>query len=123
MGSYNRVILMGNLTRDPEMRTSAGGTTVGSFSLAVNNRSKDEKESVSYIECVAFGKLADFAHEHLGKGMPILVEGRLRQSRWEQEGKKRSRIEVVVESLAFVGPKKNGDGDPEAPEPENEETF
>ena len=123
MGSYNRVILMGNLTRDPEMRTTAGGTTVGSFSLAVNNRSKDDKESVSYIECVAFGKQADFATEHLSKGMPILVEGRLRQNRWEQEGQKRSKLEVIVERLTFTGPKKNGEGDPETAEPEDGETF
>lgn len=108
MSSYNRVILMGNLTRDPEMRATAGGMNVGSFALAVNDRLKDDKEGVSYIECVAFGKQADVASEHLAKGMPILVEGRLQQSRWEKEGQKRSKIEVIVEQLTFTGPKKNG---------------
>ena len=107
--SFNRVIIMGNLTRDPEMRVTAGGMNIGSFALAVNNRLKDDKESVSYFDCIAFGKQADFAKEHLAKGLPILVEGRLRQSRWEQEGQKRSKIEVVVDSLTFVGPKKNGE--------------
>ena len=119
MASFNRVILMGNLTRDPEMRVTAGGMNVGSFSLAVNDRLKDDKESVSYIDCVAFGKQADFAHEYLAKGMPILVEGRLQQSRWEKEGQKRSKIEVIVEQLTSVGPKKNGeDTAPETSLPE-----
>ena len=117
--SFNRVVIMGNLTRDPELRVTAGGMNVGSFSLAVNDRLKDDKESVSYIDCVAFGKQADFAHEYLAKGMPILVEGRLRQNRWEQEGQKRSKIEVIVNSLTFVGPKKNGeDTAPETSLPE-----
>ncbi len=119
MGSYNRVILMGNLVRDPEIRTTAGGMNIGSFSLAINTRARDDKESVSYIDCVAFGKQADFAHEYLAKGMPILVEGRLRQNRWEQEGQKRSKIEVIVNSLTFAGPKKNGeDTAPETSLPE-----
>ena len=119
MSSFNRVILMGNLTRDPELRVTAGGMNVGSFSLAVNDRLKDDKESVSYIDCVAFGKQADFAHEYLAKGMPILVEGRLRQNRWEQEGQKRSKVEVIVNSLTFVRPKKNGeDTAPETSLPE-----
>ncbi|MEC4682940.1 MAG: single-stranded DNA-binding protein [Nitrospirota bacterium] len=117
--SFNRVVIMGNLTRDPELRVTAGGMNVGSFSLAVNDRLKDDKESVSYIDCVAFGKQADFAHEYLAKGMPILVEGRLRQNRWEQEGQKRSKIQVIIDSLTFVGPKKNGeDTAPETSLPE-----
>ena len=120
--SFNRVILMGNLVRDPELRVTTGGMNVGSFSLAINNRVKDDKESVSYIDCVAFGKQADFAHEYLEKGMPILVEGRLHQNRWEQEGQKRSKIQVIVNSLTFVGPKKNGeDTAPETSLPEDGE--
>ncbi|MGL3709484.1 single-stranded DNA-binding protein [Leptospirillum ferriphilum] len=122
MGSYNRVILMGNLTREPEMRVTAGGMNVGSFALAVNELSRDDKENVSYIDCVAFGKLADVTSELLTKGMPIHVEGRLRQNRWEQDGQKRSKIVVVVDRLDFVGPKKD-DGDMgEAEEPETEQT-
>jgi len=111
MGSYNRVILMGNLTRDPEMRVTAGGLNVGSFALAVNNRTREDKDSVSFIDCVAFGNQAEFVKDHLVKGMPIHVEGRLQQSRWEQDGQKRSKIEVIVDGLTFAGPRKNGEGE------------
>ncbi len=121
MSSFNKVILMGHLVRDPELRATGGGTNVGSFTLAINNRGKDGKESVSYIDCVAFGKQADFAKEYLTKGMPILIEGRLQQSRWEQEGQKRSKVEVIVQAVTFVGPKKNGDSAPETSEPPDED--
>jgi len=112
LSSFNKVILMGNLTRDPEMRVTGGGMSVGTFTLAINNRVKgnDEKEDVSFIDCVAFGKQADFVKEYLGKGMPILLEGRLQQNRWEQEGQKRSKIEVIVQTLTFVGPPKRSSG-------------
>lgn len=106
MASYNKTILMGNLTRDPEIRVTGGGMSVGSFTLAINNQSKD-KESVSYIDCVAFGKTAEFAKDYLEKGMPILIEGHLQQNRWEQEGQKRSKIEVIVDKMTFVGSKKS----------------
>ncbi|MCL4485062.1 MAG: single-stranded DNA-binding protein [Nitrospirae bacterium] len=117
MSSFNKVILMGHLVRDPELRVTGGGTNIGTFTLAINNRVKDDKESVSYIDCVAFGKQADFAKEYLTKGMPILIEGRLNQQRWEQEGQKRSKVEVIVQTVTFVGPKKNGDNAPETSEP------
>ena len=112
MASYNKVILMGHLVRDPELRATGGGVNVGSFSLAINNRSKDDKDSVSYVDCVAFGKQADFAKEYLTKGQSIHVEGRLQQNRWEQEGQKRSKIVVIVERLTFVGASKNGENTP-----------
>ncbi len=102
---------MGNLTRDPEMRVTGGGMSVGTFTLAINNRVRGEdKEDVSFIDCVTFGKQADFVKEYLGKGMPILLEGRLQQNRWEQEGQKRSKIEVIVQTLTFVGPPKRSSG-------------
>ena len=107
MSSFNKVILMGNLTRDPEIRVTGGGMPVGSFSLAINNnrgKAGDDKDDVSYIDCVTFGKQADFVRDYLAKGMPILVEGRLQQNRWEQEGQKRSKVEVIVSTLTFVGP-------------------
>ena len=112
MASYNKVILMGHLVRDPELRATGGSVNVGSFSLAINNRGKDDKDSVSYVDCVVFGKQADFAKEYLTKGLPIHVEGRLQQNRWEQEGQKRSKIEVIVERLTFVGARKNGENTP-----------
>ncbi|MGC8528644.1 MAG: single-stranded DNA-binding protein [Leptospirillia bacterium] len=107
------MILMGNLTRDPEIRVTGGGMPVGSFSLAINNnrgKAGDDKDDVSYIDCVTFGKQADFVRDYLVKGMPILVEGRLQQNRWEQEGQKRSKVEVIVSTLTFVGPPKRSGG-------------
>ena len=113
MSSFNKVVLMGNLTRDPEIRVTGGGMPVGSFSLAINNnrgKAGEEKDDVSYIDCVTFGKQADFVRDYLSQGMPILVEGRLQQNRWEQEGQKRSKVEVIVQTLTFVGPPKRSGG-------------
>ncbi|EQD24820.1 MAG: Single-stranded DNA-binding protein [Leptospirillum sp. Group IV 'UBA BS'] len=87
MSSFNKVILMGHLVRDPELRATGGGTNVGSFSLAINNRGKDGKESVSYIDCVAFGKQADFAKEYLTNAMPILIDGRLSRADGSRRGR------------------------------------
>jgi single-strand DNA-binding protein len=108
MASYNRVILMGNLTRDPELRTLPNSeTTVCDFSLAVNRQWKDAsgetREDVLFIDCCAFGKTGQTIRENLTKGRPIHVEGRLRLEQWEQEdGQKRSKIRVVVEQFRFV---------------------
>ena len=107
MSNFNKVILLGNLTRDPEVRFTREGAPVASFTLAINsNRSRqegDSKDDVSYIDLVAFGKQADLVKNYLEKGAPLLVEGRLQQRRWEQEGQKRSKVEVVVQSITFMG--------------------
>ena len=98
---------MGNLTRDPEVRFTRDGAPVASFTLAINNRYRQEnetKEDVSFIDVVTFGKQADLVKNYLEKGSPVLIEGRLQQRRWEQEGQKRSKIEVVTQSVTFVGP-------------------
>ena len=108
MASFNRVILMGNLTRDPELRTLPNSQTqVCDFSLAVNRRWKDaggaDREEVLFIDCAAFGKTGQTIGENLTKGRPIHIEGRLRFEQWEQEdGQKRSKIRVVVEQFRFV---------------------
>ena len=108
MASYNKVILMGNLTRDPELRTLPNTQTqVCDFSLAVNRRWKDaggaDREEVLFIDCAAFGKTGQTIGENLTKGRPIHIEGRLRFEQWEQEdGQKRSKIRVVVEQFRFV---------------------
>ena len=108
MASYNKVILMGNLTRDPELRTLPNTQTqVCDFSLAVNRRWKDaggaDREEVLFIDCAAFGKTGQTIGESLTKGRPIHIEGRLRFEQWEQEdGQKRSKIRVVVEQFRFV---------------------
>jgi single-strand DNA-binding protein len=107
MASYNRVILMGNLTRDPELKTLPSQTVVCDFSLAVNRRWKDtdgaDREEVLFIDCAAFGKTGQTIGESLTKGRPIHIEGRLKFEQWEQEdGQRRSKIRVVVEQFRFV---------------------
>jgi single-strand DNA-binding protein len=106
---FNKVILMGNLTRDPETRTTTGGQSVTNFSLAVNRSWKgadgQQNEAVSYIDCIAWGKPGEIIAQYLGKGRAVLVSGRLDQSSWDDKetGKKRSKVEVVVEDFNFVG--------------------
>ena len=106
---------MGNLTRDPEVRFTRDGAPVASFTLAINNRYRQEnetREDVSYIDVVTFGKQADLVKNYLEKGSPVLVEGRLQQRRWEQEGQKRSKVEVVTQSITFVGPNRRSSSTP-----------
>ena len=106
---FNKVILMGNLTRDPETRTTPSGQTVTNFSLAVNRTWKgadgQQNEDVSYIDCVAWGKPGEIIAQYLQKGRAVLVSGRLDQRSWDDKdsGQKRSKIEVVVEDFNFVG--------------------
>lgn len=105
---FNKVILMGNLTRDPEVRTTPSGQSVANFSLAVNRTWKgadgQTQEAVSYIDCVAWGKAGEIIAQYLSKGRPVLVSGRLDQRTWEdkESGGKRSKVEVVVEDFNFV---------------------
>jgi single-strand DNA-binding protein len=111
MASFNRVILMGNLTRDPELRTLPNSdTTVCDFALAVNRRWKDadgrDHDEVLFIDCSAFGRIGQTIGESLTKGRPIHIEGRLKFEQWEQEdGQRRSKIRVVVEQFRFVDAK------------------
>jgi single-strand DNA-binding protein len=107
MANYNRVILMGNLTRDPELRYTPNGSAVVNFSIAVNRRYKvdnEKREETSFFDIVFFGKRAETIAEYMKKGRPLLVEGRLQQRRWEtDEGQKRSKVEVVGENFQFMG--------------------
>ncbi len=107
--TFNRVILAGNLVRDPEIRYLPSGLSVTSFGIAVNSRYKQNnelKEEVSFFDIVVFGKLGENCAEYLSKGRSVLVEGRLRQRRWEADGQKRSKIEVVADGVQFLGPPK-----------------
>jgi single-strand DNA-binding protein len=108
---FNKVILMGNLTRDPETRQTPNGQSVTNFALAVNRTWKGQdgqtQEQVSFIDCVAWGKTGEVIAQYMQKGRPILVSGRLDQRSWEQDGQKRSKVEVIVEDFNFVG---GGDG-------------
>ena len=109
MNGYNKVILMGNLTKDPEIRYTPNGTAVANFSIAVNRRYKvngEVKDEVSYLDIVVFGKQAENCGQYINKGDSILVEGRLQQRRWESEdGQKRSKIEIVAQSVQFMSKK------------------
>lgn len=113
MAGFNKVILIGNLTRNIELRYTPNGTPVGSFGLAVNRRFKqgdDLKEEVLFVDVVTFGKQAENAAKYLLKGSKAAIEGRLQQRRWETEtGDKRSKHEVVAENILYLdGAKGNG---------------
>lgn len=102
---FNRVILIGNLTKDPDVRYTPGGTPVTTLRLAVTSKYKqgDEmKDETLFIDAVVFGKQAETCGQYLSKGNPVLVEGRLRERKWESEGTQKSRVEVVVNSVRFL---------------------
>mgnify|MGYP003643379954 CR=1 FL=1 len=110
MANFNRVILVGNLTRDIELRETPGGASVADAGLAVNDRRKQGDEWVdetSFVDLTLWGRTAENAAEYLSKGSPILVEGRLKQDSWENEaGEKRTKLKVVVDKLQFLSNKK-----------------
>jgi single-strand DNA-binding protein len=104
--SVNQVILMGNLTRDPELRQTPSGQSVVSFSLALNRAYKDQsgewQEATDYIDVVAWGPLAERVSQYLHKGRRCLVQGRLQSRSWEQDGQKRSKVEVLANDVTFL---------------------
>ncbi|MDD5633699.1 MAG: single-stranded DNA-binding protein [Candidatus Omnitrophica bacterium] len=112
--SLNKVFIMGNLTRDPELRYIPSGSAVANFTVAVNRIYKDnagqKKEDVSFIRVVVWGKMAEICGEYLTKGRPVLVEGRLKSRTWEaQDGQKRNALDVVATSVQFLGAKSDRD--------------
>lgn len=106
MTSFNKVILIGNLTRDPELRYTPSGTAVTTLSLAINHRfrqGEEMREDVCYIDVVVFGKQAESCSQYLSKGGGVIVDGRLSHRRWEAEdGSKRSKHEVVAQNVRFM---------------------
>ena len=114
MAGFNKVILMGNLTRNPELRYTPSGTPVASFGLAVSRRFKqgeDLKEEVCFVDIVVFGKQAEHCGQYLSKGNGAIIEGRLQQRRWETEdGQKRSKHEVVAQTVTFMPKRQDGGG-------------
>lgn len=114
MRGFSKAIITGNLTRDPELRTTPNGASVCSFSVAVNRVYKDasgeQKEDVSFIDCSAWGKLGEMINQYAKKGSGVLVSGRLDQRSWEDKttGQKRSRVEIVVEDFNFAGSAPSG---------------
>ncbi len=102
---YNKIILVGNLTKDPELRYSPQGTAITSFRIAVNSRTKhgeEVREETLFIDVVVFGKQAESCGEYLNKGRGVLVEGRLQERRWESEGQHRSKFEVIAQTVRFL---------------------
>jgi single-strand DNA-binding protein len=117
MASFNKVILVGNLTRDPELRYTPKGTAIAKIGLAVNRKWKSEtgemKEEVTFVDVDTFGRTAENVGQYMRKGRPILIEGRLRLEQWDdkQSGQKRSRLSVVAETVQFLGsPSGGGEG-------------
>jgi single-strand DNA-binding protein len=106
MASFNKVILMGNLTRDPELRYTPGGNPVCSFGLAVNRRYRQNnewKDEVCFVDITVWGRQAENCNEYLNKGRGVMLEGRLQQRSWETEdGQRRSKIEVVANNVQFL---------------------
>ena len=113
---YNKVMLMGNLTRDVEMRFTPSNTPVGTFGLAVNRTWKtdqgEKKEEVSFFDCEVWGKQAEIMKQYLGKGRSVFIEGRLKQDTWKDknDGSNRSKVKVVVEEFRFTDSKPGGGG-------------
>jgi single-strand DNA-binding protein len=109
MAFFNKVILLGNLTRDPETRTTAGGSTICKLGLAVsrkfNTSDGGQKEETCFVDVDVFGKQAEAIQKYMRKGKPLMIEGRLKLDQWEAEGgQKRQKLGVVCERFQFIGP-------------------
>lgn len=125
MASMNRVFLLGNLTRDPEVRYIPSGQAVAELRLAVSHKYKtqggEEKEETCYVDVNAWGRTAEVCGQYLSKGSPLLVEGRLKYDEWEKDGKKNSKLRVVADRVQLIGaPRRNaeyGDAPPAGEDP------
>ena len=106
MASFNRVILVGNVTRDVELRYTPQGTAVTDIGMAVNDRVKKQGEWVeetTFVDVTLWGRTAEVAGEYLSKGAPVLIEGRLKLDMWEQDGQKRSKLKIIGERMQMLG--------------------
>jgi single-strand DNA-binding protein len=116
MASFNKVILLGNLTRDPELKYTPKGTAVAQIGLAVNrvysNDQGEKVEEVTFVDVDLFGRTAEIANEYLRKGRPVLIEGRLKLDSWDdkQTGQKRSRLKIIGEAMQLLGGRDSGGG-------------
>ena len=112
MANYNKVLLMGNLTRDPELKRTSSDMAVAQLSIASNRRYKDKmgelKEETTFVDCEAWGKTAETMAKYLAKGRPVFVEGRLKLDQWQdKDGNNRSKLKVVIENFQFVDSRGN----------------
>ena len=110
--SINRVIISGNLTRDPELRQTAGGLPILGFGVAVNDRRRNQQtgeweDFPNFVDCTMFGTRAQSVSQFLHKGSKVAIEGKLRWSQWERDGQKRSKLEVIIDELEFMSPRDN----------------
>jgi len=124
MASYNRVILVGNLTRDIELRYLQSGAAVADIGLAVNERVKKGNEWVdeaNFFDITLFGKTAEVAAQYLTKGSNVLVEGRLRFETWEKDGQKRSKVKVIADKMQMLGGRGAGGGGSAQTQPQKQE--
>jgi single-strand DNA-binding protein len=111
MASYNRVVIVGNLTRDVELRYTPTGTAVTDIALAINDRVKKNDQwvdEVNFFDVTLWGRTAEVAGEYLSKGSSVLIEGKLKQDRWEQEGKTRSKVKIVGEKMQMLSSRNAG---------------
>ena len=111
--SINRVIISGNLTREPELRRTQGGTAILSFGVAVNDRRRNKQtgeweDYANFVDCTMFGNRAESLSNKLEKGMKVGIEGKLRWSQWEKDGQRRSKLDVVVDELEFMSQRQQG---------------
>ena len=119
MASFNRVILVGNLTRDPELRYISTGTAVTDIGLAVNDRVKRNDQWVdeaTFVDVTLWARTAEVASEYLSKGSPVLIEGRLKLDTWETDGQKRSKLKVVCEKMQMLSGRGEGRGRGDRPQ-------
>ena len=113
MASFNRVVLVGNLTRDPELRYIPSGSAVSEIGLAVNDRVKKGDQWVdetTFVDVTLWGRTAEVANEYLSKGSSVLIEGRLKLDSWEKDGQKRSKLRVIAEKMQMLGGREGGGG-------------
>lgn len=128
MASLNKIFMIGNLTRDPELRYVPSGAPVATFGLAVNRtfvtQHGDKKDEVCFVRVVVFGKQAESCSQYLTKGRPVFIEGRLQYRAWEQDGQKRSTLDIVADRVQFLGaPGKHGSSGSEEMADPQKETF
>jgi len=115
MANYNRVLLMGNLTRDIELRHTAQNQPVANVGIAVNRRWRsregEDREETTFVDCEAWGRTAEVMSQYLSKGRPVFIEGRLRLDQWQdKEGKNQSKLRVVIEAFEFIDSRGSGGG-------------
>ena len=125
MASYNRVVIVGNLTRDVELRYTPSGTAVTDNALAVNEKFKKNDQwvdEVNFFDVTLWGRTAEIAGEYLSKGSSVLIEGRLKQERWEQDGKPRTKVKIIGEKMQMLSSRNSGGsgGRPSGPHTSNE---